>query len=227
MRTVTRVLRREIGRRLLPLVSSKDAASSLRDLQRRIDRVRTVIDVGASDGRWSRMTEGAFPDAEYLLVEANAAHEPSLVRHCRRRPRASYVLVAATSTDGGVAFDATDPFHGVAGRPGSHTPGMTEHPGRSLSSLVQERRLEGPYLVKLDTHGHEREILQGMQDILADTEALIVEVYNPAVGTGLPPFWEICHEIVEMGFDVFDLCEPLYRPADGAFWQADLVFVRS
>src|ERR1051326_9091564 len=46
---------------------------------RKID-VATVIDVGASDGRWSAELLRVYPRAQYLLIEANGVHEPALRR---------------------------------------------------------------------------------------------------------------------------------------------------
>jgi len=38
----------------------------------------TVIDVGASGGRWTNQVLQAFPEPEYLLIEARPEHEPEL-----------------------------------------------------------------------------------------------------------------------------------------------------
>ena len=40
--------------------------------------VATVIDVGASNGMWSAVTEKVLPDADYLLVEAQPIHRDAL-----------------------------------------------------------------------------------------------------------------------------------------------------
>ena len=47
--------------------------------------IRTVIDVGASDGRWSLQAERLWPDARFHLVEANPVHEDRLRRLCARK----------------------------------------------------------------------------------------------------------------------------------------------
>jgi hypothetical protein len=41
-----------------------------RDLQ-----IGTVIDIGAPDGRWSDVCAKHYPDARYLLIEAQDSHE--------------------------------------------------------------------------------------------------------------------------------------------------------
>jgi FkbM family methyltransferase len=40
--------------------------------------IGTVIDVGASDGRWSDVCAKHYPDAHYLLIEAQDPHEEAL-----------------------------------------------------------------------------------------------------------------------------------------------------
>lgn len=38
----------------------------------------TIIDVGASDGRWTRECRAVFPAARYAMFDALAEHEPKL-----------------------------------------------------------------------------------------------------------------------------------------------------
>src|SRR4051812_39659941 len=52
--------------------------------------ISTVVDVGASDGRWSREMMRVYPRAGYLLIEANPVHQPALDRFCGHHPNAQY-----------------------------------------------------------------------------------------------------------------------------------------
>jgi hypothetical protein len=92
---------------------------------------------------------------------------------------------------------------------------------------VQSRQLEGPYLVKLDTHGFEPEILDGASSTLQQTATLIVEAYNFELRPGVLRFYELCALLAGRGFRPIDLIDPMRRPKDGAFWQVDIVFARS
>jgi len=96
----------------------------------------------------------------------------------------------------------------------------------TVDQLVKERQLPGPFLIKLDTHGHELPILSGAADTLQKTDALIVEVYNLPAGPPAVPFYEFCRWIANHGFRCIDMFDPLYRPLDEAFWQMDLLFLR-
>ena len=78
--------------------------------------IGTVIDVGASDGRWSDVCAKHYPDAHYLLIEAQDPHEAALKAYVSAHPKAQYVLAAAGDTCGEIYFDDSDLFTGFASK---------------------------------------------------------------------------------------------------------------
>jgi len=90
---------------------------------------------------------------------------------------------------------------------------------------VERRGLEPPYLVKLDTHGHEVSILEGARRTLQASSLLVVEAYNFDIGEGALRFHQMCRHMEELGFRCADLADPMWRPGDAFFWQMDLFFV--
>jgi FkbM family methyltransferase len=205
---------------------SRNPVSMAAALARRAARdpgVRTVIDVGASDGRWSRVARGILPPAHYFMVEARAEHEPGLARTAAQ-PGFSYQICAAGNRDGEIYFDATDLFGGQASDT-AYEKNCIVVPVRRLDSLAAERALQGPFALKLDTHGYELQIFEGAREILAQARLLIVECYNFRLTPQTLLAHEMCAWLGERGFRCIDLCDPLYRPRDGALWQMDLFFV--
>jgi FkbM family methyltransferase len=189
--------------------------------------VSTVIDVGASNGCWTEQALRRWPNATYLLIEAQRVpHEPELARLKRRHPRVEYVLAAAGNRVGTIHFDASDPF---AGRASEQPLGGKdiEVPVTTLDAEVSRRGLRGPFLVKLDTHGFEVEILGGADRVLADTSLLVVEVYNFTLGKGALQFPEMCEHLGRRGFRPVAIVDPMYRPKDGLLWQFDCFFARA
>jgi FkbM family methyltransferase len=186
----------------------------------------TIIDVGASDGRWSEQALNFFPSAHCLCVEAQTAHEAGLKAFKAAHPNADYVFCAASDQAGEISFDARDLFGGIAMKTpwGDH---CIKVPAQTLDNLVSERKLPPPYLIKLDTHGHELPILAGAARILEQTEVLIVEVYNITGPPPAVPFWDFCREVGKLGYRCLDMFEPHFRPHDELFWQMDLVFARA
>jgi len=189
-------------------------------------RFATVIDIGASDGRWSQRVQRWFPDASYLLIEAQAVHEPRLQAYKARAGNVDYVLAAAADTCGQVFFNAGDAAGGLA----SHTNagGCTEPvPATTVDFEVQTRNLPPPFLIKLDTHGFEVPILKGAEHALAKTAAICVETYNFTVCEGCLRFPETCSFLRDRGFLPIGLVSPLFRQRDGVLWQMDLIFARA
>jgi FkbM family methyltransferase len=217
-----------LGVKLVRLGGPADRSTmenGLRALGARKHAVRTVIDIGASNGSWSELLMPHFPICQYLLIEALSVHESALRDYCQRYANAQFVLAAAGERPGRTFFaTGDDPFGGGA----SATPaaGGVEVPVVTIDAEVAARRLPGPYLLKFDTHGFEVPILRGAAQTLRDTEVIVMECYNFRISPDALTFDEMCRYLGERGFRCLDLIEPLYRPYDNSFWQADLVFVR-
>jgi FkbM family methyltransferase len=185
--------------------------------------IGTVIDVGASNGMWSRMALKYWPEAAYFLIEAQAnPHEPALRTFQSEFPNVSYVIAAASDQPGTVYFQASDPLGGVASHSTFHTNNI-EVPATTVDTEVSLRGLKGPFLLKLDTHGFEVPIFEGAVQTLQHTSLLIVEVYNFKLIDGCLRFHEMCAYLEKLGFRCLDICDVMRR-RDHSFWQCDLFF---
>ncbi|MBZ2170884.1 FkbM family methyltransferase [Nitratidesulfovibrio sp. SRB-5] len=187
--------------------------------------VATVIDVGASDARWSRAAVPYFSDAHFLLIEANPVHEEDLQKFCEGAKR-EYMLAAAGRGLGTVYFDMSSPFGGLA-RESFLNGDDCCIPSTSIDHEVAKRRLSGPFMVKLDTHGFEVPILEGARDTLRETSVAVIEAYGFKLTPECLKFYELCAYMNDLGFSVFDICSPMWREKDCAIWQMDIVFLRS
>ena len=81
-----------------PEIVTLRAMSTDRALWRVANRnleISAVIDIGASDGWWPDVCAKHYPDAHYLLIEAQDPHEEALKAHVSAHPKAQYVLAAA------------------------------------------------------------------------------------------------------------------------------------
>jgi FkbM family methyltransferase len=222
----------EIGLGLPAQLTPEQVTFSAMSTDRALYRIRergmnigTVIDVGASNGMWSEVCEKHFPDARYFLVEAQRAHEAALNTYSATRPHVEYVISAAGDSLGVIKFNDDDLFGGVA----THTSAdwaKTTVPMTTIDFETQNRNLPGPYLIKLDTHGFEREILAGAVETLRDTNLLVIETYVFKLRDGAPLFDEMVKYMRDRGFQVIDMSEPLWRHKDNSLWQIDMFFVK-
>jgi hypothetical protein len=88
--------------------------SALQSLSKRHHVFNTIVDVGASDGRWSSLAMKAFPSCNYLLIEANQSHEKALDRFRAEHSNVHVALAAAGDRVGEIGFDASNSFIGQA-----------------------------------------------------------------------------------------------------------------
>ncbi len=184
----------------------------------------TIIDVGASDGRWSREVRPFFPKSRFLLVEANPVHEPALKQLCASGDTFRYELKAASDQTGDIFFNDEDPFGGIAAK--TTQAGGKKHPAITIDDAIAAHDLSGPFLLKLDTHGFEVPIIEGATKTLENTAALIVEVYNFRIQEFALRFHEMIQFLDGKGFRPVETFDISYRPCDGALWQMDILFLR-
>jgi FkbM family methyltransferase len=199
---------------------------ALQRLRKHQIEIETLIDVGASDGIWSKAFAHYFPGRQHLLVDANEMHRPKLIEVCRSYPNWRFELTAVGPSNGTLYFDGSNPLLGHL----SEIPLNDNYrpcPVTTLDRLVQQEGLSGPFMIKLDTHGVELPILSGASETLKQTNALVIEAYNFTWGGSAVPFWDLCQHLLGLGFRPLDLFDVLYREVDGALWQMDLLFARS
>jgi FkbM family methyltransferase len=189
-----------------------------------------VYDVGAYRGGWTRLAADVFPDAQFVLFEANRDHAGALAASGRR-----HLIAALGENDGG-----TRAFH--VPRQGDVTGASlfienTAHYAEQnlqvrevetvrLDTLVGRERLPAPDLIKIDVQGAELEVLAGASETLRAAGALIVEVSFVDYNKGGPLVAEAIAAIDRLGFKCADLCE-VHRNAGNFVLQLDLLFVRS
>ena len=197
----------------------------LGNLKQRGVLINTVIDIGASDGRWSNDVMKIFPESKYFLIEANEFHKNGLEIFKKNNKKVEYIIAAAGDREGEIYFDNNDPFGGLA---------MNEKPEGNFSVVpvvtvdhyVQEKQYKGPFLLKLDTHGFEVPIINGALESLKKASIVIIEAYNFKIAKDSLLFYEMCEHMSKYGFRCSGIVDISYRPKDKFLWQMDLIFVR-
>jgi FkbM family methyltransferase len=189
--------------------------------------IKTVLDVGASNGCWSRECMNFFPDATYVLYEPQPVHSDALdafAESCKRP--ALLIKKAVGASEGRTFFDASDAFGGKL-RKNDKGASTISVELTTIDASTARVGAEGPYLLKLDTHGYEKSILEGAASILGQAEILIIEAYNYRISDEALLFWELCAYLSDRGFRPIDLVDTLHRELDASLWQMDLIFIRS
>ena len=195
---------------------------ALTRIKARGTEVGTIIDVGAAKGAWGAATRKFWPGSHLHYVEANEGWRPNLKEIAENDPKVSYTIKGMSDGPGVIYFPVIeDPFGGaVFKQKPEDGRSYTAVPATSVDTEVDEKKLPGPYLLKLDTHGTEVDILNGATETLKNTALICIEMYNFG---GQKRFAQLIVHLEELGFRCVDVCEPMFRPIDGVLWQMDFI----
>lgn len=183
--------------------------------------IQSIIDLGASDGKWSRMASAYFPEARILGIEPLAERDTDLAQMQSLYPSFSYRICAAGNQDHGAAMlNVTPELDGSYIGSGA---GARQVPLRTVDSLVSEIGLAGPFLMKFDTHGYELQILEGASHTLQNTPVIIMEMLN----FGGLRFPGLLAHLDGLGYRPLDAVDLVRTPTKQVLWQFDFVLIRN
>jgi FkbM family methyltransferase len=214
--------------------SSFDASlgAFIRDLD-----IRHVIDVGANIGTFgntlrillgfSGRIDSYEPATEaFAALLATAEHDPEWFTH----------HIALTNSRGSLTLNlfAENVMNSLS-LPSEESTRVFPWWNQSApsSESVEGRRLDsedipnlGPTLLKVDTQGHDWEVVEGAGVVLDRTEIIMVEFSFIPLYQSSRPAWEIIRLLNRMGFELA-LFNPISRSVLGrSIIEADGVFVR-
>lgn len=184
-----------------------------------------IVDVGVATG-----TIGLYetwPATKYFLVEALPQFDADLQRISAGLADCECVNAFAGRSAGMVEI-AVDPnadhAHVIGEAPAEW--GRATVPIVTVDSLVAPLGL-GPsteILLKVDVDGKEIDVLEGARGLLGSDAVVISEA--ALLDTDMGRFSQIVVFMSQLGYEVFDIVEPLCRPVDDVLWQVDLIFCR-
>lgn len=196
-------------------------ADCLKSLKRAGLNPASIIDVGVHTGTPDLMA--AFPKAHHLLIEPEAAHAEAIAAAYRDIAH-TLIVAAASDRDGSAALTAEhrggrrevthSRLETIEGR--SDTGAASQVRLSRLDNLVAEAGLAGPHLLKIDTDGHELEVLAGAEQTLQDSAIVILEA-------PLHALTERAAALEASGFRLFDIIDLAYY--HDTLSQVDLVFL--
>ncbi|MBR0685659.1 FkbM family methyltransferase [Bradyrhizobium manausense] len=185
---------------------------------------KTIIDVGAFEGDWSKMARAIWPASRIYMIEPNRSKQDNLAGVAR-------TIDATVFGDLLGAHDGTDVVFNVM------STGSSVYNERSPLDRTSENRqlkrldsllppLEAPAFLKIDTQGYELEVLRGATRLLDRLSAILLEVAIIEINEGAPLLDEVVQFMRGIGFVAYDIMEIHRRPLDRATNQIDILFVR-
>lgn len=188
---VTQRLRR-VARRLgltqwIATISNRDEYERrfARAMQMSVVSGDVVWDVGANKGHYTRLfSEWAGPTGRVYAIEPSPRNQEALATCAAGNPRIEVVKTAISNRSGVVEF--LEAKNGTTSRIAGPRDRTSDKPGRfvqvqvnTADNLIESRIVATPNFIKIDTEGHELDVLEGMQKLLVDTQvrAIFIEVH--------------------------------------------------
>jgi hypothetical protein len=95
-----------------------------------------------------------------------------------------------------------------------------------IDEVVENKKLKGPFLIKVDVQGAELDALSGAQKTLLKSEAVVLEVSLFEFLEGAPQFYDVVAYMKDRDFVAYDIILGWNRPLDNALGQMDILFVK-
>lgn len=186
-------------------------------------KFNTVYDVGACDGYGSvQFKSRVLHDAEFILFEANPAHEQALKKTGFRyfnkvlsNPGRGAVEFFSVKNTGDSYYKENSAYYDNTGSVILQTV--------TLDQLIEEHTLPIPQLLKIDTQGSELDILSGATKILGKTEMIMTELPIIEYNKGAPNISDYLAFFKNHDYIPVDITE-IHR-AEYTLLQLDILFV--
>lgn len=204
-----------------------DAKRALCLIRRRGFEPRTIIDIGAFKGKFSRWAKREFPGAKAVMFEANAEWEADLRAMQERLGNGVQYRIGLL---GDQPRESVRFFRGGTGS--SIYKEMTsvqmeevDLPMSTLDGEFEALGLTGPCLLKIDVQGAEIDVLSGGLKTLESVEFVLSECSVLEYNKGGAQLAQMIAWMDEHGFVLYDICQIMRLP-DQSLNQMDVVFVR-
>jgi len=153
-----------------------------------LNDVQRVWDVGANHGDFSRAASALFPQAHCLMFEPYPKLHDRLTELCASDPERFQLDTSGVGAKAGKMELHVDPANDTRGSLAGFSESYRKNHAQAISStthtcdvktlddLMTDHAVEALDLLKIDVEGFEAEVLQGGQEALRRTTALVLEV---------------------------------------------------
>jgi FkbM family methyltransferase len=226
---------KELGRRSGLEISHYRPLGRRRARQLDLQRIATVLDVGANVGKYARELRAFGYEGAILSFEPIANVFSQLERAASADPNWRCLNIAIGDTDGEATINIASNFASSSLLPmlDGHTAGAPDVYYQA-TEIVAVSRLDSlaldvryPAWLKLDIQGYEDRALAGAEQTLKGVAVVEAELSPASLYGGQATFHDVMTQLHSSGFGLIDL-EPSFRDSvDGRVLSVDAVFARS
>ena len=197
--------------------------------------INTIIDVGASDGGFARKIKIEFPEAKLYSFEA--LDDVFIRLNSNLQPYKNIVTenYAVSDKIGEVSFYRCVQSTGSSSLLEMNDVHKVAYPYTqenelvlvnciTLDSYFENKKIQGPTMLKIDVQGAEMLVLKGGTKLLKDIEVIFCEINFIQTYKDCVLFEELNRFLVQHGFRLVGIENVSQSLIDGRFLQADAYF---
>ncbi len=198
---------------------------SIREMKRRGFAPRTVIDVGAYTGGWTSKVINTYPEARFIMLEAQPDKKSLLDNVCNNNNNIEcYISLLGSKEKSTVPYYLMETGSSVLEENTEYDREITKLPMHTLDNIIDPDTIEQPCFLKLDVQGYEIEVLKGASKLMKKTDVILLEISILEYNKGAPLLAEVIQFMDSNGFSVFDITDLKRTTTDRALFQADVFF---
>jgi FkbM family methyltransferase len=196
---------------------------------------KTIIDIGANRGMFSRTAHYLFKDAKIIAYEPLKDCFTALKRLSISNFEYYNYALGNKIEKNQIFKSAYDESSSILKMADLHKEAFpTENKIETetievttLDNALQNRYLEKPILVKIDVQGYEKFVIDGAAEILENTDILICEISFYKLYDNQALFDEIYSQLKKLSFEFFGSLEDLVHPKKSTVLQMDALFIKN
>jgi FkbM family methyltransferase len=214
-----------------PLLLSEPIKKRLIAMSQNLNFIpRTVLDIGAFEGYWSRGIKEVFPTCYPFMIEGDSDKEEFL-----KNTKYPYQVALLSDKRKDVVFHKTTSLYTTGNsiyreksnffadsNPKYYTTCVKT---KTLHDVVSDNKLNNIDLIKLDVQGSEKDVILGGVDIVRSCKAIIIELSLVEYNKGAPQLLEMMNLMDNLGFKVYDIINLHYNNSNFSLDQCDMIFV--
>jgi len=184
---------------------------------------RSILDIGAYHGDWSRMAREIWTNSQLTMIEANTQKQ-KILKHVADEIGADlWIELLGAKDDLEVEFYVMESGSSVFEEHSPLDRKRETRTTRTLDALFPDGTFD---FIKIDVQGYELEVLDGANNLMQNCTAVLMEISTIEVNKNCPLLNEVLIYMDKKGFVAYDLMEIHRRPLDNALNQIDFMFVR-
>lgn len=201
---------------------------SIKEMKQRGFLPKTIIDVGAYTGGWTSRVIDYYPNAKFIMCEAQPEKEDFLKKIKAKYPdQIDYHMgLLGSAEKENVPYYLMETGSSVLEENTDYDREITQLPMHTLDNIIRSKSLAQPCFLKLDVQGYEIEVLKGAQELLSKVDIILLEVSILEYNKGAPLIADILAFMNSSGFSVFDITDLKRTSGEHALFQADIFFCR-